>query len=178
MSDMTDMQIAFLEKGIIYLDGQIEEGTFLYVYRCMELLRLKENPPIQINITSAGGDVDSGQLIYDLIRLYPGDTTGRVIGFARSIAQIILQACDKREALQHSFHMLHYVSERISLDKIENEEKLEKFTKTLRKEQEKINRILRKRTKRPLKSIISLCDKGEDITAQEALDFGLIDEIL
>jgi ATP-dependent protease ClpP protease subunit len=74
--------------------------------------------------------------------------------------------------------MVHYVSERISLDKIKDKEKLEKFTQCLHKEQEKINRILKKRTKRPLKSIISLCDKGEDITAQEALDFGLIDKIL
>jgi ATP-dependent protease ClpP protease subunit len=56
----------------------------------MALLNLKDNPPIQINITSSGGDVDSGLLIYDLIRLYPGETTGRVVGFARSIALIVL----------------------------------------------------------------------------------------
>ncbi|TSC85108.1 MAG: ATP-dependent Clp protease, protease subunit [Parcubacteria group bacterium Gr01-1014_13] len=178
MADLTDMQIAFLEKGIIYLEGEIEEKTFLYVYRCLELLSLKENPPIQINITSPGGDVDCGLLIYDLIRLYSGKTTGRIVGFARSIAMIILQACDKRESTEHSYSLLHYVSERVSLDKIRNDEKLKKFVDQLDKEQKKIYRILKKRTKRPLKSIISLCDKAKDITAQEALDFGLIDKII
>ena len=179
MENLSSLQIVLLKKGVINLQGNVDGDMFAYVRGCLTLLSLEGNPPIQINITSGGGSLNHGLIIYDILRLYPGKKTGTIIGYARSIALIILQACDKRESTRHSFSLLHYVSRSESdLDEIENKKKWENIVKDMRADQQKIYLILKKKTRKPLSAIVALCKEGRDLSAREALDFGLIDKII
>lgn len=181
MGNFTDLQFGLLEKGIIDLQGDVDDNMFLYVRECLAQLSLAENPPIHIVITSDGGSAVSGLLTYDLLCLYPGQKTGTVIGFARSAAVTILQACDKRESTRNSLIRIHNPKinpERIGMDDIDDKEKWEKFVARLRAVHEQFYLIWEEKTKKPQSAIAALCKEDRDLSAQEALDFGLIDEII
>ncbi len=181
MKKLSPLQLGLLKKGIIDLHGDVNGKMLHYVRECMMRLALKDNPPISIKITSSGGDVWFGLLIYDLFRSYPGKKTGTVIVFARSMAAIILQACDKREATQNScilVHNIHVSKGEISLDEFDSVKQMKKIKDEIRKDQEKVHLILEKRTNKSRKTIMALCKKAYDLSAQEALDVGLIDKII
>lgn len=179
MPYLNDQQARLLEKGIIDLLGDVDEEMFGYIRECMLELALRDNPPIRINITSRGGGVNSGLLIYDLLRLYPGETTGVVIAFASSIAAVMLQACKKRESTQNSLILIHHIRRNeVSLDKFDDPAEIKKIKKSLRESQEKIYLIFDKKTKMSRAAIIALCKEERELSAQEALKFGFIDEII
>lgn len=179
MEQLSHLQLGLLEKGIIDLQGDVDGDMFEYVRECMMRLALKDNPPITVKITSSGGSVWSGLFIYDLIRLYPGFKTGIAIGLVRSIAAIILQACDKRESTRNSLITIHHVGRnKADLDEIEDKNEWRKIVKFLRAQQEKLYLILEKKTNKSRSAIVALCKENCDLSAQEALDFGLIDAIV
>ncbi len=178
MEGLSSFQVALLDKEIIDLEGNVDDDMFDYVRKCLAILALRGNPPIQINITSSGGSVKVGLIIYDMLRLYPGKKTGTVNGYARSIALVLLQACDKRECSQHSFVMLHYIGRNIDLEEIDDKQKLRNIVKEMRAGQEKIYLVLEKNSKKPRSVLVSLCKEGRDMPAQAALEFGFIDEIV
>lgn len=188
MSNLRDLQLGLLEKGVIDLDGVVDMDMHDYVRECMTRLILQDNPPISIRITSQGGSVIAGLHIYDLLRLYPNLKTATVFGTARSIAVIVLQACEKREAARNSTFLLHYVrQDMISLHHFEDVAKMSKIKSSLHDAQNKIISILEERTKKPREYILKLCDRGEldsswsrddEFTAEQALDAGLIDTIV
>jgi len=181
MEKLSSLQLDLLEKGIIDLRGEVEDSMFEYVRECVGLLSLEDNPPIHVKITSEGGSVVSGLFIYDLLRLYPGHKTGVVIGFARSIAAVILQACDKREAAKNSLLLIHGVKigmRGVPLDEICDNKEFRKKLENSRAAQEQIYLILKSKTKKSKSDVVALCKEDRDLLAKEALAFGLIDEII
>lgn len=178
MSILTDLQAELLERNIIVLDGDVDEEMAGYVHECMLRLAVKDNPPITIRITSDGGDTENGLYIYDFLRLYPGKKTGIVIAFARSMAAIVLQACDVRQCPKNSVVLIHRVSQAVKTDDLTDEAKLKETKKEMLVEEEKLWSILRERTKKSRRAIIAVCKKDREMSAAEALNFGLIDEII
>ncbi|MFA6466938.1 MAG: ATP-dependent Clp protease proteolytic subunit [Patescibacteria group bacterium] len=100
-------ELALLSRGIVDLHGNVTGDTFEYVRDCLTSLAAKDYPDITVWITSDGGNIDAGLNIYDILRNYPGRVTGLVIGSARSIALVILQACNERQAHTNSTVFLH-----------------------------------------------------------------------
>lgn len=178
-SHIDETRQKLLSKGIIDLGGEMDENMAMYIRDAMRILATNDNPDIEIIITSNGGNITIGLDIYDMIRTYPGKTTGRVESFCRSIATIVLQACDHRLASRHSEIKIHNVTVyKIKYDLITDPNKLDKFITELRSDQKKINEIYIKRTRRTANKIASQSKKDENMTAQEALKFRLIDEII
>lgn len=180
---LNELQAALLKNGIIDLQGDVGEKMFQYARDCLNCLAVNGNPAVRVQISSGGGGVTTGLMIYDMLRLYPGEKTGVVVGFARSMATVILQACDSRLCTQNSFLFLHYVRcrEMIGLEDMEDKKKLKKIVDSARKDQERIFRILEEKTGKPRQRIIAWCKKGnndEEISAKEALRYGLIDGII
>lgn len=168
----------FLDKGILPIEGEINTDKLRMVLESLGYLITKGSPDIQVLISSNGGDVDSGLLIYDVIDTYPGKTFGKVFSKARSMGAIILQACTTREATRHSYILIHYVSKRsVTLDVLNNEKKRQEIIQELVKIQEKIYQILERRTKKSREEIVAKCALDEDMTAEQALEFGLISKI-
>ena len=179
MKAINKLQEGLLDKNIIDLRDEISGDMAEYVREAILYLTIKESPPITIYITSGGGHVNAGLAIYDFLRLYPGQKTGIVAGFAKSMATIILQACDKRQCMLHSNLLIHHIQRNdVSLDDLRSPEKLKEVRDDLEKSQERLYEILCKKTGQSREKIKEVCEKDIDMTSEEAFDFGLIDEII
>jgi ATP-dependent Clp protease protease subunit len=176
---LSERQYALLDLGIINLNGKIEEATFVYLREALLELRLKGSPPIEIQIFSDGGDFDFGLSIYDLLCDYQGQVTGIVSCYCCSVAVLILQACDKRLMHEHAKIMIHhplylklFSSEFLTLEMMmrffERNQKLLAITP----------KILIESTKRNEEEICIALRQCQDMSAEQALEFGLIDEIV
>lgn len=170
---------ALLEQNVIELGGDVDREMALYVREALLRLIAKGAPPIKVIITSEGGNLGFGLDIYDALRLYPGEKEGIVLGCAKSMAAVILQACQKRKIARHGHLLIHHVlrMEPTSLAIFSSKKEVAKIIRDLGKSQEKIYQVLKARTKKTLAAIKRQCKKADHMTAQEALAFGLVDEI-
>jgi ATP-dependent Clp protease protease subunit len=122
--------------------------------------------------------VDAGLNMYDGLVAYPGDVMGTVVGFARSMGAIILQACTRRFCLPHSKILIHHISQRsVTLDTMRSAKKMNETFQRSEASQNRLYRILAARTGKKLTTITRVCARDENMNAEEALAFGLIDEI-
>ncbi|NCN07901.1 hypothetical protein GW933_04455 [Candidatus Falkowbacteria bacterium] len=176
---------SLLFRHILDLSGPVDEEMAKYVHEAMIILQTEGNPDIRIMITSNGGNVDVGLCIYDLIKNYPGHVTGTVTTFCRSVAMAILQACDYRLAYFHAHLKIHDVL--VDVNKLEasnvlNPRAFAKFMEQLvqgvKKDSQRINNIYVKCSGQSKKSISQISKAGQDLSAEEALAYGLIDEIV
>jgi ATP-dependent Clp protease protease subunit len=176
---LSDKDMSLLKKNVIDIVGNIDFKTAAHVRECLSILVGRGSPDITLVITSSGGDVDIGLNIYDMLRLYPGKKTGKVIGFAKSMAVIILQVCDIRKCAMHASILIHHISRsNVSLNVLTNPDRLQKTRDELTKKQGYCNNILSEKTKQSVKKLKQACEEEKDMTAEEAKEFGLVDEII
>jgi len=144
--------------------------------KMLYLDNLKRNSEISLYINSPGGSVDDTMAIYDTIRFVGSPVATYCIGRAQSGAAVVLAAGKKggRYALPHAKVMLHQpwggVSGQAADIKIQAEEILK--AKTM------INEILSKHTGQPVEKIQAETERDRYMTAEEAKEYGLIDEVL
>lgn len=178
-NNLNEVQIALLKKRIIDLKGDVNDEMAYYVREALFRLKTENDPDIEVQISSNGGDVAVGLCIYDMLKNYPGQKTGIVNGFARSMGAIILQACNVRCCMRHSSVLIHHVSiNRISLDELRSKKKLKKRKKDMEKDQDSLYKILMKKTGKSKEEIMAACRKDLGMTSKEAKEFGLIDKII
>ena len=167
-----------LDQNIIMMRGDFDDTMFFYVSESIARLVARGAPPITVIITSNGGDIDIGMQIYDLIRMYPGQTTGIVYGWARSAAAIIIQACNKRQMTPASYIQIHpLVSKPLSLAVLTDTAKMEEIIGKLEKLQKRITAIFSNRSGKEEAEIWDLMLREVDLNAQSAFAHGLIDGI-
>ena len=170
-------QFALLSRGIIDLRGTVTEDTFEYVRDCMTALVANDSPEITVWITSDGGSIDAGLNIYDMLRNYPGYVTGLVIGKARSIALVILQACDERQAHTNSTVFLHNpvytVGHNILAQCIRAQDSREFLAM-----QRRMVRVLTDKSKLSHAEVTRLCRNNTNLYADKAKRVGFIDTLI
>jgi ATP-dependent Clp protease protease subunit len=166
-----------LENRIVFLIGEISYARAAEVIMKMLYLdNLKRATEISLYINSPGGSVDDTMAIYDTMRFVGSPVATYCIGRAQSGAAIILAAGTKgkRYALPHAKIMLHQVWGGVSGQaadiKIQAEEILK--AKTM------INEILSEHTGQPIERIAAETERDRYMTAEEAHQYGLIDEVL
>jgi ATP-dependent Clp protease protease subunit len=166
-----------LENRIVFLIGEISYARAAEVIMKMLYLdNLKRNSEISLYINSPGGSVDDTMAIYDTIRFVRCPIATYCIGRAQSGGAIILAAGSKgkRFALPHAKIMLHQpwggVSGQAADIKIQAEEIL--------KAKNMINGILAEHTGQPIEKIAAETERDRYMSAEEALQYGLIDEVL
>ena len=166
-----------LENRIVFLIGEISYSRAAEVIMKMLYLdNLKRGSEISLYINSPGGTVDDTMAIYDTMCFVGSPVATFCIGRAESGAAIILAAGTKgsRHALPHAKVMLHQpwggVSGQAADIKIQAEEILK--AKTM------INGILAKHTGQPVEKIAAETERNRYMTADEAKEYGLIDEVL
>jgi len=166
-----------LENRIIFLIGEISYARAAEVIMKMLYLdNLKRQTEISLYINSPGGSVDDTMAIYDTMRFASSPIATFCIGRAQSGAAVILAAGEKgrRHALPHAKVMLHQpwggVTGQAADIKIQAEEILKARTT--------INDILSKHTGQPIDKIAAETERDRYMTANEAKDYGLIDEVL
>ena len=166
-----------LENRIIFLIGEINYARATEVImKLLYLDNLKKGREISLYVNSPGGAVDDTLAIYDTMRFVGSPVATYCIGRAQSGGAVILAAGTKgsRFALPHAKIMLHQpwggVTGQASDIKIQAEEIL--------KAKQTINRILAQHTGQPLEKIMAETERDRYMTAEEAKDYGLIDEVL
>ena len=166
-----------LENRIVFLIGEISyQRAAEVIMKMLYLDNLKSGSEISLYINSPGGSVDDTMAIYDTICFVRSPVATYCIGRAQSGAAVILTAGTKgrRHALPHAKVMLHQVWGGVSGQaadiKIQAEEILK--AKTM------INEILAKHTGQPIEKIAAETERDRYMTAEEAHQYGLIDEVL
>jgi len=166
-----------LENRIVFLIGEISyQRAAEVIMKMLYLDNLKRDTEISLYVNSPGGSVDDTMAVYDTIRFVSSPIATYCIGRAQSGAAVILAAGTKgkRYALPHAKVMLHQpwggVSGQASDIKIQAEEILK--AKTM------INEILSKHTGQSIEKIASETERDRYMTAEEAREYGLIDEVL
>ncbi|MBW8015709.1 MAG: ATP-dependent Clp protease proteolytic subunit [Planctomycetes bacterium] len=166
-----------LENRIIFMIGEISYRMATEVImKLLYLDNLKRGVDISLYINSPGGSVDDTMAIYDTMRFINSSVSTYCIGKAQSGAAIILSAGaeGKRHSLPHAKIMLHQpwggVTGQASDIKIQAEEIL--------KAKKMLNDILAKHTGLTPEQIAEETERDKYMTAEEALKYGLIDEVL
>jgi ATP-dependent Clp protease protease subunit len=172
-----DIYSRLLEDRIVFLQGPIEDHSANLIVAQLLFLAAKDpEQDIQLYINSPGGVITAGLAIYDTMQYIPCDVSTICVGQAASMGTVLLAAGTKgkRLALPNSRIHMHQplggAQGQATDVKIHAEELL--------KAKERINRILATHTGQPLEKIEKDTDRDFFMSAEEALEYGLIDEIV
>ena len=144
-----------------------------------QLLFLESEDPkkdIQLYINSPGGSVSAGLAIYDTMQYVKPDVSTICVGMAASMGAILLTsgAKGKRYALPNADTLIHQ-----PLGGAQGQASdIEIHAKNILKKRELLNKILSERTGQPLEKIERDTDRDFILTAEEAKEYGLIDEVI
>ena len=175
LSDNVYQQL--LKERIIWLGGPVQDDNANAL--CAQLLMLAAADPdedIYLYINSPGGSVTAGMAIYDTMQYVRCDVATTCVGMAASMGAVLLTAGaeGKRHALPHSRVMIHQplggVRGQASDIEIEAQE-------ILRLKQE-LSRILAEHSGQSIDQIILDSDRNKWMTADEAKEYGLIDQVM
>lgn len=172
-----DIYSRLLKDRIIFLGDEVNDVTASLVVA--QLLFLEAEDPdkdICLYINSPGGSITSGMAIFDTMQYIKPDVSTICVGMAASMGAFLLAAGTKgkRFALPNSEIMIHQplggAKGQASDIKIQAEHIL--------KIKKKLNEILSERTGQPIEIIEKDTDRDNFMTAEEAKEYGLVDEII
>lgn len=171
-----DIYSRLLEDRIIFLTGEINDDVANTIVAQLIYLEGK-NPDkdIYLYINSPGGSVSAGLAIYDTINYIKCDVSTICIGLAASMGAFLLSSGTKgkRFALPNSEIMIHQ-----PLGGAQGQASdIEIQAKHIKDIKEKLNNILSANTGKPFKEIAQDTDRDNWMTAEDAKNYGLIDEI-
>jgi ATP-dependent Clp protease, protease subunit len=172
-----DIYSRLLRERIIFLSGPIGDPMANTIIAQMLFLESKDpQKDIQLYINSPGGSVTSGLAIYDTMQYIKPSVATICVGIAASMAATILTAGEKgkRYALPNSEVLLHQVMGGAEGQAVE----IEISARHIVKIKEKLNKILARHTGQKLEKIETDTDRDFYMSANEAKDYGIIDEIV
>ncbi len=176
------VQDVLLKKRIIYLNERVSEQEASRVSEAIIVLNAESSVPITLYINSNGGNIDAGLSIYDMLRHSVAPIIGIVQQKAYSAASVVLQGCSVRKALKHAQILIHNGS--IGMDKkfddiqADTEKEIRAAIEDSIKKRAFMHAIYAERTGKRVEEIRQLCLIDKPVYADEALAFGLIDEII
>lgn len=172
-----DIYSRLLRDRIIFLAGPITDVVANSVIAQMLFLASRDpEKDIQLYINTPGGSVTAGMAIYDTMQYVKPDISTVCIGMAASMGATLLAAGTKgkRFALPNSEVLLHQVAGGVTGEAIE----IEITAKQIIKIKERLNKILAHHTGQPLERIEKDTDRDFYLSAEEAKQYGIIDEVI
>lgn len=172
-----DLFSALLEDRIIFLgEGVNDTVASLVVAQLLYLENRDPNKDIYLYINSPGGSVTAGMAIHDTMNHIKCDVCTICVGMAASMGAFLLAAGakGKRLALPNSEIMIHQPSAGTQGQITD----MALHLKRLEMVKGRMNRILADNTGKPIEVVETACERDNFMTAEEALAFGLIDQIL
>ncbi len=172
-----DIFSRLLKERIIFITGPVEDGMAALV--CAQLLFLEaENPKKEISlyINSPGGVVTSGMAIYDTMQFIKPAVSTLCIGQAASMGSLLLTAgCkDMRFATPNARIMVHQPSGGFQGQASD----IERHAQDIIKLKRRLNEVYVQHTGKTYEEIERTLDRDHFMTAEEAMDFGLIDKVI
>ena len=172
-----DIYSRLLKDRIILLSGPIDDTVANSIVA--QLLFLESEDPdkdIHLYINSPGGVVKAGMAIYDTMQYIKPDVSTICVGSAASMGSLLLTAgaAGKRYALPHSRIMIHQ-----PLGGVQGQaSEIEIHAREILRLREELNGVLAHHTGQPIEVIAQDTDRDNFMSAQDAKDYGLIDEVL
>ena len=172
-----DIHSRLLKDRIIFLGETIDENLASSIVA--QLLFLEAEDPdkdINIYINSPGGSVTAGMAIYDTMQYIKPEVSTICVGMAASMGAFLLSAGQKgkRFALPNAEIMIHQ-----PLGGVQGQaEDIKIHAEWILRTREKLNRILSKNTGQPLNIIARDTDRDNFMSAEEAMNYGLIDRVI
>ena len=172
-----DIYSRLLNDRIVFLSDEVNDVTASLVVA--QLLFLEAEDPdkdISLYINSPGGSVTAGMAIYDTMNFIKCDVSTICIGMAASMGAFLLAAGTKgkRIALPHSEIMIHQPLGGAQGQASDIKIRAELILRT----RDMLNKILSEKTGQPIERIEKDTDRDNFMTAEQALEYGLIDRII
>jgi ATP-dependent Clp protease protease subunit len=171
-----DIYSRLLNDRIVMLCEEVNDTTASLVVA--QLLYLEAQDPdkdISLYINSPGGSVTAGMAIYDTMNYIKCDVSTICIGMAASMGAFLLSsgAKGKRYALPNAEIMIHQPSAGTQGQITDMAIHLKRL-ETIKK---RMNKILSENTGKPIEVVTADCERDNFMTAEEALEYGLIDKV-
>ena len=175
-TEKQDNNETLLKTRSILISGEIDKKMAEKVVSQLLMLEAENDDPIKVFIDSPGGDVDSAYAIFDMIRFVKPKVTMIAMGLAASAGALILLAGDKenRFGFPNSHYLIHQPLSGIRGVATE----IEIHAKEIEKTRQKINALIAKETGKSLAQVEKDTDRDYWMSAEEALDYGLISKII
>ncbi len=179
--DLKIPNINFMDEKLfksrsISIFGQINERTARSVTEQLLALSAESDDAITIYISSPGGHVESGDVIYDMIKFIK--PTVRVVGtgWVASAATNIYLAAKKenRYSLPNTRYLVHQPSGGSQGDATDIKIQMEQIIKT----KERINKIISEETGRPLEQVEKDTDRDYWMSVDEAIEYGIVSKVI
>ena len=172
-----DIYSRLLKDRIVFLGTEVEDGVANSIIA--QLLFLESEDPekdIHLYINSPGGSVTAGLAIYDTMRYIKSPVSTICVGLAASMAAVLLSsgAKGKRLALPNAEMMIHQPSGGTRGQATD----IEIHARNILKTRERLNRILAAHTGRDIEDVARDTERDNFMTAEEALQYGLVDRII
>ena len=172
-----DIYSRLLKDRIIFLGGEVTDDEANLIVAQMLFLEADDpDKDISLYINSPGGSITAGMAIYDTMQYIRCDVSTICIGMAASMGAFLLAAGakGKRRALPNGEILIHQPLGGARGQATEVALHAEQLIKT----REKMNKILAERTGQTVEQIALDTERDHYMTAEEALKYGLIDEII
>ena len=172
-----DIFSRLLNDRIVVLSDEVNDATASLVVAQLLFLESQDaEKDISFYINSPGGSVSAGLAIYDTMQYIKCDVSTICIGMAASMGAFLLSsgAKGKRFALPNSEIMIHQPSGGAQGQATE----IEIVAKHILRTKQKLNKILSENTGKPIEQIAIDTERDNFMSAEEALDYGLVDKIL
>ena len=166
-----------LRERIVFLGQQVDDAIANQI--CAQLLLLAAEDPkrdIHLYINSPGGSVTAGMAIYDTMQLIEPDVATFAMGLAASMGQFLLSSGTpgKRYALAHARILMHQPSAGVAGTASDIAIQAEQYKLTKREMAE----LIAEQTGQSVEQIERDSDRDRWFTAQQALDYGFVDQVL
>ena len=170
-----------MDNRIIALNGEVSEGSAMKII--LELLRLDaedNKTPIYLYINSPGGNIIHGLAIYDVMHNISAPVYTVCNGMAASMGAFLLSCGKKghRYSLPHSRILIHQPLIHNQYGSSLEESAIQTIAESLRKNRDSLEQIMADNSGKDLATFHKDCERDHWMSAQEALEYGLIDKII
>ncbi|KIW48433.1 ATP-dependent Clp endopeptidase, proteolytic subunit ClpP [Exophiala oligosperma] len=180
MSHTTDLFSRLLKERIVAVYGEVDDRMAATVTASLLYLEAESDRPISMYINSPGGSVTAGLAIYDCMQYIVPEVSTLVLGQAASMGSLLLAGgqAGRRYALPHSSIMLHQPSG----GHYGTAADIAIHAKEILRIRTQLNKIYEKhltgKTKMTIDDIEKMMERDHFVSAEEALELGVVDEIL
>ena len=170
-----DIYSRLLKERIVFLVGPVEDhGANLIVAQLLFLQSEDPEKPINFYINSPGGSVTAGMSIYDTMKFIINPVHTLCLGQAASMGAFLLSSGDERRALPNSRIMIHQPLGGVQGQATDMEIHMREMLRI----KENLTKILAKNCNKDYEIVHADCERDNFMSADEAKEYGLIDEVV
>ncbi|MBO4472738.1 MAG: ATP-dependent Clp protease proteolytic subunit [Clostridia bacterium] len=166
---------------IVVLNGEVNEASAMdVIMRLLSYEQEDDQKEIRLYINSPGGTINFGMAIYDTIQYIKAPVATICYGRAASMGSFLLScgAKGRRFALPHSRILIHQPLINLPQGMVASQSEVKKSADSLEKSRNELEKILAENTGKPIEVVHADCERDNWMSAEEAVAYGLIDEVI